>query len=77
MGKIKHVYSFKLKIMKLECIKGYAHEEGIVCLQGDIVVFNSTDDGIVELEGIQGWCEGLELAFSPEMIVNHFKVKLD
>jgi surfactin synthase thioesterase subunit len=63
--------------MKLECIKGYAHEEGIVCLQGDIVVFNGTDDGIVELEGIQGWCEGLELAFSPEMIVNHFKVKFD
>ena len=63
--------------MKLECIKGYAHEEGIVCLQGDIVVFNGTDDGIVELEGIQGWCEGLELAFSSEMIVNHFKVKLD
>ena len=55
--------------MKLECIKGYAHEEGIVCLQGDIVVFNGTDDGIVE-------CEGIEITFSPQIVAEHFKVKL-
>ena len=59
--------------MKLECIKGYAHEEGIVCLQGDIVVFNGTD---VELEGIAGWCEGIEITFSPQIVAEHFKVKL-
>jgi hypothetical protein len=59
--------------MKLECIKGYSHEEGIVCLQGDIVVYNGTEDGIVELEGVEGWCDGLILTFSPQIVVEHFK----
>jgi hypothetical protein len=59
--------------MRLECIKGYSHEEGIVCLQGDIVVYNGTEDGVVELEGVEGWCDGLILTFSPQIVVEHFK----
>jgi len=62
--------------MKLECIKGYAHEEGIVCLQGDIVVLTGTDEGIVELEGIEGWCYSIEMSFTPKIVAEHFKVKL-
>jgi hypothetical protein len=60
--------------MKLECIKGFADEDQIICLQGDIVVFNGIDDdGIVELEGVEGWCDGLILTFSPQIVVEHFK----
>lgn len=61
--------------MKLECIKGYAHEEGVVCLQGDVVIFNGMDEGIVDLEGLEGWCAGIEISFSPKIVAEHFKVK--
>ena len=64
--------------MKLECIKGFANDETLVCLQGDIVAWNGNDDnGDIELEGLEGWCEGLILIFSPQMVVDHFKVKFD
>ena len=57
----------------LECIKGYAHEEGVVCLQGDIVEVFDTDEGMVYLEGKMGWCARIELNFSPKIIAEHFK----
>ncbi len=57
----------------LECIKGYAHEEGVVCLQGDIVEVFDTDEGMVYLEGKMGWCAGIELNFSPKIIAEHFR----
>ena len=62
--------------MKLECIKGYAHEEGVICLQGDVVVFiGMYDEGIVDLEGVEGWCTGIEMSLSPKIVAEHFKVK--
>ena len=68
--------------MKLECIKGYAHEVGVVCLQGDVVIVNDfynegtvEYEGTVELEGLEGWCAGIEISFSPKIVAEHFKVK--
>lgn len=60
--------------MKFECIKGYATEENIVVMKGDIVKFIEAEEGIVYLEGIAGWCKETELSISPKIIVEHFKV---
>ena len=61
--------------MRLECIKGYTHEEKIVCLQGDIVVFNGNEDEMLILHGAQGWCEGIKLLLEPKIVAEHFKFK--
>lgn len=61
--------------MKFECIKGKADSENVnvVVMQGDIVEYVSTDEGEVEIIGIAGWCEGIELVFTPKEFVEHFK----
>lgn len=57
----------------LECIKGYAHEEGVVCLQGDIVEVTSTEEEEVLLEGKYGWSKGIEIVFTPKIVAEYFK----
>jgi hypothetical protein len=61
--------------MKLECIKGYATEENVAFLQGDIVEVLSIEEGMVDLIGIGGWCNGVEMNFIPKIVAEHFKVK--
>jgi hypothetical protein len=60
--------------MKFECIKGYATKESIVCMKGDVVKFIESDEEIVFLEGVAGWCKGVELSLSPKTVVEHFQV---
>jgi hypothetical protein len=62
--------------MKFKCIKGIASSgnECVIVMQGDIVKFINTDEGEVCVEGIAGWCEGVELIFQPNVFVEHFKV---
>lgn len=62
--------------MKFECIKGLATSDnvGVVVMQGDIVKFIGSDEGWVEVEGIEGWCYSIELSFTPKQFVEHFKV---
>ena len=64
---------------KLECIKGMNDSSNInvILLQGDILIVTEVSEGEVLLEGLEGWCEGFELCFTPNQIVDHFKVKLD
>ena len=64
---------------KLECIKGMVDSSNtnVVLLQGDILKVIEVNEGEVLLEGLDGWCEGFELCFTPKQIVEHFKVKLD
>lgn len=59
--------------MRLECIKGYATDENLVLLQGDMVKVVDVEEGMVYLEGILGWCSGTELNFTPKIISEHFK----
>ena len=58
-----------------ECIKGLADSENIniVVVQGDVVKFVSFEEGDIYVEGIKGWCYGLELNFTPRQFVTHFK----
>lgn len=62
--------------MKFECIKGMADRDNmnVVCMQGDVVIFNETEEGMVYVEGIAGWCKGLELNFTPKQFTEHFKI---
>ena len=62
--------------MKFECIKGMADSDDIyvIVMQGDIVTFNGYDIGDVCVEGVAGWCRGLELNFTPKQFAEHFKV---
>ena len=43
-------------------------------MQGDIVKFIESGEGDVYVEGIAGWCEGMELNFTPKQFTEHFKV---
>jgi hypothetical protein len=62
--------------MKFECIKGMATSDNlnVVVMQGDIVELFPNDEGEVLVEGIAGWCKGVELTFSPREFTTHFKV---
>jgi hypothetical protein len=61
--------------MKFECIKGMATSDDIsvVVMQGDVVELVSTDEGDVLVNGVAGWCNGLELTFTPREFTTHFK----
>jgi len=61
--------------MKFECIKGMATKDNtsVVVMQGDIVKLISIDEGEVLVEGVAGWCNGIELLFTPKKFVEHFK----
>lgn len=57
----------------LEAIKGYYVEESVIFLIGDKVKVTGMEEGIIYLEGIDGWCKGIELSFSPRIVVESFK----
>ena len=62
--------------MKFECIKGMVDSSNInvIVMQGDIVKFIENGVGEVLVEGIAGWCFGMELSFSARDFVFYFKV---
>ena len=57
----------------LECIKGYATEENVVCIQGDILTIDSMEEGNVTLVGVSGYCNGVFIDFSPRIVAECFK----
>ena len=61
----------------LECIKGYFTEENVVFLEGDVVKVISVEEGMIYLEGIFGWCKGIEMSFSPRIIAECFKTTIN
>jgi hypothetical protein len=62
--------------MKFECIKGMADSDNVnvVVMQGDVVTFDGSDEGEVYVTGIDGWCKGVELIFTPKQFVEHFRI---
>lgn len=62
--------------MKFECIKGMADSDNVnvVVMQGDVVSVIETSEGDILVNGEAGWCEGVELSFTPKQFVEHFKV---
>jgi hypothetical protein len=62
--------------MKFECIKGASdlNNLNVIVMQGDIVICNGVEEGLVEIEGIAGWCEGVELCFTPKQFTECFRV---
>jgi len=66
----------KHKHMKFECIKGMADADNVnvVVMQGDVVEFLDRGEDSIEVEGVAGWCTGVELVFTPKQFAKHFKV---
>jgi hypothetical protein len=62
--------------MKFECIKGMADTDNVnvVVMQGDVVKFLDLVENSIEVEGVAGWCMGVELSFTPKQFAEHFKV---
>jgi hypothetical protein len=56
----------------LIAIKGYATDENVVFLQGDIVEVTDCEEGMVYLLGVSGWSNGIEMNFSPRVIAESF-----
>ena len=56
----------------LIAIKGYATEENVVFLQGDLVEVTDHEEGMVYLLGVSGWCNGTEMNFIPKVIAECF-----
>lgn len=60
--------------IKLYAVKGYATEENIVFLQGDFVEVTDHEEGMVYLLGVSGWCNGVEMNFTPKIVAEYFCV---
>jgi hypothetical protein len=58
----------------LKAIKGYATEENVVFLTGDKVEVLGNEEGLVDLIGIDGWCNGIEMSFNPKVVAECFLV---
>jgi hypothetical protein len=56
----------------LIAIKGYATEENVVFLQGDLVEVTDHEEGMVYLLGVSGWCNGVEMNFIPKVVAECF-----
>lgn len=63
--------------MIVECIKGIADSDNInvVCMQGDLLRVVEVVEGDIYCVGTGGWCEEVELNFTPRVFVECFKVK--
>jgi hypothetical protein len=62
---------------KFKCIKGLATDDYVVIMQNDEVQFISSDDGDIVVIGTKGWCEVMELTFTPKQLVEHFESIID
>jgi|LakMenE01Jun11ns_1017448.scaffolds.fasta_scaffold8207268_2 hypothetical protein len=62
---------------KFKCIKGLATDENVVIMQNDEVEFISHEEGDILVIGIKGWCEVMELTFTPKQLVEHFESIID
>jgi len=62
---------------KFKCIKGLATDENVVIMQNDEVEFISHEGGDILVIGIKGWCEVMELTFTPKQLVEHFESIID
>ncbi len=60
-------------MMILEAIKGYSTDENVIFLTGDTVKLIDAEEGVVYLEGVSGWCRGIELSFSTKIVAEYFK----
>ena len=56
----------------LFAIKGYSTNENVVFLKGDVVEILGIEEGNVDLIGVAGWCNGIEMNFSPKIIAECF-----
>ena len=56
----------------LKCIRGIYDETNVICLEGDLVRVMNVVEGEILVEGLEGWCIGFDLSFTPKQIVSNF-----
>lgn len=56
----------------LKCIRGMHDDTNVFCLQGDIVKVVDVNEGLITIEGVEGWCVGWEFEFSAKEIASSF-----
>ncbi len=64
-------------MIKFKCIKGLAIDENVIIMQNDEVQFITNEDGDILVFGLKGWCDGMELSFTPKQLVEHFESIID
>jgi hypothetical protein len=57
----------------LYATKGYASDENLVFMKNDLVKVNDVEEGMIYIEGVKGWCEGIEMNFIPKIIAEYFE----
>ena len=59
--------------MKFQCTKGMADAEdlNVFVMQQDVVEVTTVEEGFVHVIGIAGWCNGVELSFTPKQFTEH------
>jgi hypothetical protein len=63
-------------ISEFECFKGMADNENVIIVRGDTVAVVEVNVGEVVVKGTSGWCDGVELIFSPKQFIEHFATVL-
>jgi len=66
-----------MKTILFRCIEGMSDNDNVnvIMMKNDVVKLNSVVDGYVNVEGVSGWCYGVELNFTPYQFVTYFESK--
>ena len=59
---------------KFKCIKGFATNHFVVCMQNDVVELVSVDENAICVKGIFGWCAEHEIYFTAKEFAECFCV---
>jgi len=57
----------------LYATKSYASDENLIFMKNDLVKVTSVENEMIFLEGVKGWCEGLEINLTPKIVAEYFE----
>jgi hypothetical protein len=44
-------------------------------MEGDVVEVSDVEEGMIHMVGKRGWCNGIEMNFTPKIVAEHFKFR--
>ena len=51
-------------------------DENIIFMKNDMVKVIDIEEGMICLEGVKGWCEGIEMNFIPKIVGEYFETAI-